>query len=116
MDTIDNIIHSILFDVVLKAVLARIIASVPFLALPIINPIFALILDKVASLFYDEMSKFIEFKVIDLQVGEQKNNYDAAVNNLKEVLSKPEQSPEEIQKAKDELKKRLHDLINIKPN
>lgn len=95
--------------------MSRIIAAVPFLAWPIINPLFAMIMGKIAGIIYEELSRVVEFKMIDIQVGEQKEHYDSAVDNLKVILEKPKDvhTEQELEDAKIELKKRLHDLISL---
>jgi uncharacterized membrane protein required for colicin V production len=114
METLDGIIHSILFDVVLRATIMRIVAMIPFLGLPIINPVFAFIVGKFAGILFVEMQKAVAFKVIDLQIGAQKDAYNEAVVELKAAIE--EKNAEEVEKAKAEFKKRLQDLIHLEPS
>lgn len=110
---IESIVKSIVIDVVMKAVLARIVMAIPFLGMPIIGPIFGFLLGKVFTLVAEELTKMVENKVIDIKVGGQKDKYDEAVNNLKVVVESPDKTPEQIEAAKNEFKKRLQDLISL---
>lgn len=117
METINEILHGIIFEVVLKAAISRVVAAVPFLAWPIINPVFSFIVVKFVEIFYDELSKSVAFQVINFQTEEQRKAYSDAVTQLQAAIEKPkeEQNAEDIEKAKAELKARLKDLISLKP-
>lgn len=115
MDSLNGIVRSLIFDVVVKNVIKKIIAAVPFLALPGIGCLVSFVVNKIAGAMFDELSLMIEFKMIDKQVGEQKDAYDKAVNDLKVILDKPkeEQKDADLSLAKEELRKRLKDLVNF---
>lgn len=117
MDTINGIVRNILFDVILKVVISRAVAAVPFLGFPVIGPLFGMFAGWLAGMLYEEMAKQVTFAMIDLQVGNQKEEYEKAVEELKVVMDKPkeEQNAEELEKAKEALRKRLADLVVLKP-
>lgn len=112
-DVIDGIVHDVLFGVVLKAVVDKIIVAVPFLAWPVINPVFMFILTQFVTLFYNEMEKVVNFSIIDIQIGIQKQEYDNAVNQIQGVLAKPQATPEEIEKAKNDFKNSLSTIVHM---
>lgn len=118
MNDLNGIVRSLIFDVVVKNVIKRLITAVPFLAFPGIGCLVSLVVNKLTGIVFDELSLMIEFKMIENKVGEQKDAYDKAVNDLKTILDKPveEQKSADISLAKEELKKRLKDLVNFNPS
>lgn len=114
MDVIKGIIDQVFREVILKIVIDKIVAKIPFLAFPIINPIFGWIVGWIGGQILDEMQNAIELKLIDMKVDGQKDDYNEAVEKLKVIVDKPDKTPEELEAAKNELKKRLHDLVSLK--
>lgn len=115
MDSIlEGIVKGIFKDVILKVVISKITEAVPFLALPIINPLFGLFAGWIGKFFLDEMINMFEIKLIDYKVDGQKNDYNEAVEKLKAVVDKPDKTPEELEAAKNELKEKLHNLVSLK--
>lgn len=110
---IEEIIKKLLVEVVMKAVMARIVAAVPFLGFPIIGPIFSLIMGKVFNMVGDELVLMIKLKQIELKVGKENDEYKEAVNNLKIEVEKPEQDQQKINEAKEKAREALKKLIDF---
>lgn len=122
----EKVIKTLIFDVAVKAAVASAISALPILGLPVIRPIFTFIVEKTASLIYKELSRFVVFSIIDIQNETDLKNYQEAVKSLEAVLEIPADHYDhgeegvnkkeiEIEKAKQEYKKRLADLIRFKP-
>lgn len=109
----ETIVKSILFEEIIKAVMSKIITVIPVLGWPVINQIFSRVLYKVADMFYTELKTHSAFLQIDFEVETQRVEYDQATDDLRNVLSLPDVNEEEIQRAKDEYKKKLRDLIML---
>lgn len=114
-DAVEKAVKALVFDVALKAIIAQIITKAPFLAWPVINPVFIYAITKVVELAYDEMIRVAGFIVIDFKTEMQRDAYEDARDELREELKKPERDEAAIAKAKEEFKKRLADLIRF-PN
>jgi hypothetical protein len=110
-DLVDAIVKGLIFEVALRAVVARLILVVPFLGWPVINPVFVFILSKIAGLLFDEMAKVVSFGIIELQVDHQRKTYEESVDKLKLALTAGD--PDAIKQAKEEFKNRLGDLIRL---
>lgn len=76
--TVDEIIQLAIFDVALKAAEAAIIADLPFLGLPIIDPIFLFFMEQIGGVLYKQIALGTTFIVIDIQVGLEKSAYTQA--------------------------------------
>lgn len=113
---VDEIVKKILIDVVMKVVLARIVAAIPFLGAPIIGPIVAALLGKLFNVIGDELVLMIKLKQIEIKVGKEDAAYTESKNKLEEVLNNPQKSEAEIEAAKEQLKKDFQRLINFNPN
>jgi len=111
----DRKVRDLIFDVVLAAAVQGISAAIPFLRLPVISSIFSFIVTKVAGVLYEEMSRYVVFSLIDIRVGGERDTYKAAIVELKRVTAAPAASPEEINEAKQEFKRRLSALISLRP-
>lgn len=111
MPTIEEVIHNLLFDVVLKAVMARLVQAIPFLGFPIINPLVGFLLGKLVGIFYEELSRFVSFKLIDFKTEKQKNEYNESVEVLKKAVES--QDEESIKRAKEEMRAKLRDLVSL---
>lgn len=57
-----------LFKAFIRFLIAKVVARLPILAIPVINPIFVWIFNKIAIFFYDELTTFVEYKVIDINI------------------------------------------------
>lgn len=112
--------------VAVKAGIASIISAIPVLGVTPLRQILTFIVEKIASILYEEFSRFVVFSIIDFQNDNDLRAYQSAVNSLRIVLDTPAENydhgPEginqreiDIEKAKEEYKKRLKDLIRFKP-
>ncbi len=88
-ETADKIIHGAIFDVALKAAKG--------------------------AWVYDALDRAVVFAIIDIETEAQRKAYDSAIADVKAMLARPNRTPEEIEKARVELEKRLADLISIHP-
>jgi hypothetical protein len=60
-----------------------IVVQVPFLGLPVINSIFNGIVGWLANQIYQQFAKFVDFGIIDLQVGTEEQSVAVALAALK---------------------------------
>jgi len=114
--SLDDILKTIIFDVILKVVISKLIARFAFLGLPIINPILGMVLSWFAQEIFEQISKFFRFTAIDSKIAGQVEGYDDAVADLKAALELPlddEERESVIDEAKENYKQRLADLIRI---
>lgn len=102
-------LKKIIFKVVADIIISRLVAMIPFLALPFISPFVALIVTKFLGMFYDELARVVSFKIIDIKTEKQRAEYDAAVADLKSALASKDQ--EEIERAKQNAIDRARELI-----
>lgn len=102
-------------ELLVKFLLKKAVEKIPFLALPIINPIFAFILPIFIDVFYDEGVLLMFFGITSVQTWKDKKEYKEAFINLEKQLTKPnmELSDEDIRKASEEFDKKLANLINF---
>lgn len=112
--------------VAVNAGIAYVISALPILGITPFKQIFTFIFEKIASVLYVQLSRFVAFSIIDFQNQADLEAYQSAVSSLRIVLDTPPENydhgPEginqremEIEKAKQEYKKRLKDLIRFKP-
>lgn len=121
--TINEALRSLIFVVIVEKIATRLIAKFAFLGMSFINPIFMLVLNKLAGLFYDELTVWVTFTVIDANISAKVNEYNKAVNALKTEIEKAEThvDTEELKKAREEVarkreiaKQAARDLIIFK--
>jgi len=112
---IEDVVKKLVFDVILKAAISKIIAAVPFLAWPVINPLFVYIVTKVATRLYEEMETHVQFTLIDLKTKAELEAYNKAVAELKAAHAAPIIDQKEIENAKQKFKATLGNLIRINP-
>jgi hypothetical protein len=122
----DKIIQTLIMGVALNAGIAYVISVLPILGVPPLKQIFTFIFEKLATVLYTELSRFVAFSIIDFENERDLETYQSAVNSLRIVLNTPAENYDhgpdgvnqreiEIEKAKQEYKKRLADLIRFKP-
>lgn len=107
-----DVAKKLLHEVVIKAVIEKIITAIPFFGLPIINPIFVFIVTQIAEKLYDQIVLVGGNIIIDLREDAKQREYEEATNILRFKL-KENQDAEAIEKAKAEYKKKLGDLIRM---
>jgi len=122
----DKIIYALIMGVAVKAGIAYVISVLPILGVPPLKQIFTYLFEKIALVLYEQLSRFVVFSIIDFENEADLKAYQNAVDSLKLVLNTPAENydhgPEgvnqreiDIEKAKEEYKKRLKDLIRFKP-
>jgi hypothetical protein len=109
----NEIAKKMIFDLLIKKAMAKVIISIPLLGFPVVNPVFIYIAEKLYSVLYDELKEEGELLMIGLKTEYQEKKYTEAVEKFDEVIKKGS-TDEELQKARDEFKDRLHKLITIK--
>lgn len=110
-DLINAILKKAIYDLALKAAITRLIYTAPWLALPVIHPVFVFIMTKLAGLLYEEMALRVDFSVIDFETEQERRQYEAAVAELMKLSANP--TPEELERAREEIRRRLADLIRF---
>lgn len=115
-ETATNIINELIFSFAKKRIISAIVSKIPFLGAAIFNPILSFVIGKLLEIFYEELSKIVSFAIIDSQVDEEAEEYLRAKVELYNVMSKPkyEVTPDEIELAKAEFKKRMAALIRVR--
>lgn len=111
----EAVIKGLIYDVALKAVLARLVVMAPFLGWPVINAVFVFIMTKLAGMLYEEMSLVASFALIDFKTEAERHAYEEAVGGLRQAIQE-DKSSEEIQRQKTEAKKRLGEFIRLRPS
>ena len=109
-----DIAKKIIFDLVVKKAIQRVILAVPFFGLPVVNPVFVYVAQKLFVALYDELEFQGELLLIGLKTEHEKKKYDEAVNEFKTSIEQGK-SDEEINRAHEEFKNRLRDLVRLKP-
>ena len=102
-----NIIKELLIEKAIKEA----IEEVAWLAMPVINPIFVLIVKFVGKFLYKKAALETAFKIIAKQTGDQRDEYKKEMKDL-ETAIKEGKSNEEIAKERAEAKERLRKLVN----
>lgn len=105
----------LLYEVVLTAVIKKLVTAVPLLGTSFFMPIVNFIVFKIADRVWEEASLMGAFLFIDFKTASQRANYEHATNELKDVLALPEseQNEEIIKQAKEEYKRRLAALVRL---
>lgn len=122
----EKVVKTLIFDVAVKAAVASAIAAVPLLGAPVIRQIFTFIVEKTATLIYKELSRFVVFSIIDFKNEADLKNYQEASKTLGIAMETPAEHYDhgaegvnkrelEIEKAKEEYKKKLASLIRFNP-
>lgn len=103
---------NIAFEIATKAAIASAVAAVPFLGLPVINQLFTWCCEQFVKPFRQELTLYFVFKVIDVVVDHQREEYDRAKDVLRAALNSTNQ--EAIADAKEEYRKRLAELVKLR--
>lgn len=111
----DKQVRDLIFQTVLAAAIQAIEAAIPFFRLPVISTIFSFVVTKIATVLYEELSKSVAFALIDMRVGRERDEYKAAVAEIKQVAASPTATPEERNAAEEKFKRTLGALIRLKP-
>lgn len=108
--SITGAIHTF-FTIGLVAGKAALRIYLPWLNWPIISQLFNLIVDRYGAMIDKEFQLGATFLIIDIQTDAEKRAYDEATDALKQAHSIGD--TDAIQKAKDEYKKKLAELIHF---
>lgn len=109
-----DIAKKLIFDHLVKKAISKLIISIPFFGLPVVNPVFLFIAEKLYSYLYEELKFETELLMIGIKTDHQKEKYDEAVTEFKKEISQGK-SDEEMAKAQEEFKNRLRNLISLRP-
>ena len=77
-----------LFQTFIHYLVAKAAIKLPFLALPVINPVFIWIFTKIATFFYDQLSVMVNYKIIDINIYRELVGYGELVDALKNEKDK----------------------------
>lgn len=112
IDLMEDVLSSVVKDFLLEKAMKEMIEEVAWLALPVINPIFGLIMKFVAKYLYKKSALELAFGIIKKQTDNQRDTYKKEIKDL-EIAIKEGKSKDEINKEREEAKKRLKALINF---
>jgi hypothetical protein len=106
----DSVIHSLVFDLAVKAVEADLLAAFPILNLPIIKQLQNLIVQYIAGKIYSALATMATFAIIDVQVNEEAKDAHTAIANLQLAITNGDQN--EINKAKSDFTSSFQKLVH----
>jgi hypothetical protein len=120
----EEVTRKLIFDLAVKSAITSVIAQFPILGIFGVRQVVSFIIEKTASLVYEELSRFVVFSIIDHKNQEDLKSYQNAVLNLRMAIETPpehydhgedgiNQKEVEIEKAKEEFQKRLASLIRF---
>lgn len=94
----EKILYAVEYGFIVKLIKTTARIKLPWLNKPLIGKIFDIIVDKIAAGLYKELSRFIAFKIIDIQVSNQIKGYEVAREEFKAAIATGDQ--DEIAKKK----------------
>lgn len=109
----EDTLKKLILDTVIKAVIAKAVAAVPFLGWPLINPVLGLIVGKIFELAYDELYTGLQFIIIDNDAKLRAQLYHETAEELRRVIDEKGMDNEEARKLSEEFDRRLRDLIKF---
>jgi hypothetical protein len=108
-------IRALFFKEAVSAVIKKIVIQIPFLGYPVIGWMFASLVEWLAGKFWAEISLANLYLSIDIKEMSKLRDYQKSVRALKSALESKQ--PEDIkQKAKDEFRKKLREVIVLNPD
>jgi hypothetical protein len=113
-DFVDRVLRGLILDVGVPVVCNALEAEAPWLKLPVLNPVFRFCVNAFARRLYRAMDEQAVLQVIDLETNHELSEYENASTALKAALLKGTDDAA-LQAAKAEYKKRLGDLIRLRP-
>lgn len=108
---VNGILSNLINGAGITAAESAAIAEFPWLGLPIIKQIFELVLNKVASIIYDQAAYAATKVVIDVQVGLEESATGPAFQNLQMAIASGDQAA--IAKASKDLDTAYSNLIHF---
>ena len=109
----NDIVKELVFNILVKRAITKVVVSLPFLGLPVVNPVFLYIAEKLYSVLYEELKEENQLMMMGIKTAAQEREYQAAVNEFKVVI-KNGGNDEQIAKARDEFKNTLHKFISLR--
>lgn len=109
--TPEEILKSLIREFLVKRAITKLVAALPFLGLPVLNPLTAYLVGKLFEVIYDEVAMIVALTKIEIDVSHDRDAYVKATEELKKQLES--QDEESIRIAKEEFKRRLGDLIKF---
>ncbi len=100
-----------LFKAFIQFLIEKAMAKLPLLALPVINPLFGWIFTKVAMFLYGQLSVFVSYKVIDINIYRELVSYNKTWQELKKETDKTK-----IPALRLEYEEKLKVLISFNTN
>lgn len=97
-----------LFEAYIRFLVAKAAIKLPLLALPVFNPIFVWIFTKVGIFFYEQLSVFVTYKIIDINIYRELVGYNEAWKELKKETDKTK-----IPELKSKYDEKLKNLISF---
>jgi predicted Zn-dependent peptidase len=110
-----DLAKKLLFETLIQNAIKKVILAVPFFGLPVVNPLFIFVAEKLYSYLYDELEQEGTLLMIGIRTENQKVKYEESVKELEAAINQG-QTDEQINLAREEFKKRLKDLINLGVN
>lgn len=106
------------FEGITTIVMTNIIAVVPLFGVSGFNLIITSLVRWVLKFAWEPLINFGAFLIIDAQQRAKAQAYSEAIDELERVIKKPDVdlNSEEVKKAHEEFKKKLADLIRLKPS
>lgn len=111
MPDIGDIFKEFVWGPLVKYAISLAVSKLPFLGLPIINPIFGVLVGWVAGLLYDAGKEFVDFEVIGFKNEKHKNAYSAANVELRYLAVKNGIDSAEYKAAREKHGKALRDFV-----
>lgn len=109
----EDALQELIKKTVVKAVIAKAVAALPFLGWWGINPIFGFLVGKLFDLAYDEIETGVRFIIIDLDSKARAKAAVEAKDELKRLLKEKGISDAETRQAEQEFDRRYDDLIKL---
>lgn len=109
---IEREIREIFFREVVSVVISKAAVALPFLGWPVVGWFFSAFVHWMAKRFWDEVKVHGMFLAIDIEEDQKRREYQGAVQDLRDRLKNPA-GPDEIEKAKEQYREKLRNLIRI---
>lgn len=110
--TLESTVQELVYAVAVDAATASAIEALPFLALPIINPIFRALVGAFVSHLYEQLSKFVAFKTLAFETAAEEHRYEKAFNDLS--LAHQSKDASSIAQSSSDFKVALSTLLRFK--
>jgi hypothetical protein len=108
---INNAIEDIIFDVALSALKTFAVTELPWLGLPLINPLFNLLVNWIGGYFYTFLSQIADLEVVTIQTTIEATNYTQAIAALQAAYTSGD--PTSIATSTTSVKSALAALIHF---